>query len=908
MAPNSDLQYYGFDRPTLPYRSNSSPTDDSPHFIPGSVNALATISGWLEKRPGFSVAVETAISAIPGTVRRLYTWRRWTGSVTNSGAFFIMASAVTGNTSTVWKYQVGTDTSFSLIWTDTTSTTPFDYQISNNFVFFGNATTRQNMRKYDGAFVVPGIPTSLWGLDPPTSAPDFELVSGALPAGLSFNATTGTISGTPINSAATSFTVTVTDNTGATAVQTLNLFIDPPGLQWNTPAGALPPAVATTAYSNTLSVQSGTGPYMFTLDSGALPAGLSLSSVGVISGTPTTASLTPASFAVKVVDAASATIIRGFSLFVGSAALSITPTSLPDATVGSAYSQAIVASGGTSPYTYAIVGGGLPPGLSIVGGVVTGTPTTAGNYSPVVRVTDSAGTPLSTEFVVPINVVATVLTVTTTSLPDAQAGQAYSQTIGVSGGTSPYSFAFTAGSITAQTGYVWGYTYTSIYGHESSMSPLSANSGLFTDQDVLLSFISSTDPQVSGINLYRTSDGGSQDPNIMRLLASVPNSANNYVDSTEDIFLGLQTGPAFFVNDPPQPLRGFVWSNGRIWGFNNQATWFTGNEEITNGIPVECMSDAKNGNFYAWASQVYGLATTDNGVDIGLSEEYWQVSGDTLDTFRKSSLLRGGGLLSPTCICVIGQTVFWIDTAKQVFSSVDGEIGESIRPDLANIDPEQTFIVYHKAKKRNWLAILDGANGRILIFDLDLSQWLTPWTVAATCLTSGQTAISEINLMAAFSTGHVRYLEVSNPVYDDDGAIYADELRSGLITMVPGRGTSARNHTEVKTPKQWEFETDTYITLDADGNVTGYQPNVPDIFLAQMDDDPTLLDLAFWSNQGSPQPLQYDAQWESRRSLTARRWVAPQSMGMGIRASFCVQWSAAPQGWKVYSLDLAWQK
>lgn len=54
----------------------------------------------------------------------------------------------------------------------------------------------------------------------------------------------------------------------------------------------IPPGVVSTAYSHQMTVYGGTGPYTWSIWSGSLPAGLSLSSSGVISGTPTTAGYT----------------------------------------------------------------------------------------------------------------------------------------------------------------------------------------------------------------------------------------------------------------------------------------------------------------------------------------------------------------------------------------------------------------------------------------------------------------------------------------------------------------------------------------------------------------------------------------------------------------------------------------
>lgn len=898
MADGKQVQYYGMDKPLLPYKSYTSPVDESPHFCLGSQNILGSQIGFLQKRPGFSDSLESSLSVIPGKIVRIFTWKRWVGSITNSGSFFVMVCAVTNTTSTVWKYRVGGDASFSLVWTDANSANPFDFQDSNNFVFFGNASTRVNMRKYDG------VDCTLWGVDAPPAAPSFALTGGVLPAGLVFDETTGILSGTPTIEGTSALSVTATDASGTAATQNLSISIAPAGLQWKTPAGALPPAKGGIAYSTTLLAQSGTLPYTFTLFSGTLPTGLTLSTTGVLSGT--TAVLGNVPFAVKVTDAALNEAIRSFSLYVGSAAIAVTPTTLPDAVAGTLYSQQLTASGGTGPYTYAVVGGTIPNGLTLAStgvsaGLLSGTPTTAGQFSLTVRITDSTGTPLTAQFFFPLNIAATALTVTTTSLPAAQVGVPYSTTITVSGGTAPYSFTYNAGALSAQTGYVMGYTYTSRYGHESAMSELSDNTGLFTDQDIGVDLIASSDPQVNGINYYRSTDGGDQDPAVMRLVSSLDNVTQSYRDSTQDIFLGNQTGPGFFLNDPPQPLRGFVWSNGRIWGFKEQAQWFTGNEEITNGVPVECMSDAKNGNYYQWSSEIGGLAVTSNGVDAGLSEEFWQVSGDTLDTFRKSRLLKGGGTQSPTCITSVGDTVYWIDTAKQFMSSDKGEIGEAIRTDLALIDLQQTFLTYYKFGTRNFLCILDALNGKLFIFDMDLDQWQTPWTVNATALMAGQTENGKISLIAAFPSGHVRTLSLNG--YNDDGVLYSDQMRSNLFPIVPGGKTPSRNTNILRQLEQVEVETNAVTSVLPSG-ATVVVPLTPDEMYVLTDDDPIARDLETWL-QVYPEPFQFgDSQ--AAQYLLARRWKTNQ-LEMGRRVAFCGVWEASETPWAVYTLDICWR-
>ncbi len=219
---------------------------------------------------------------------------------------------------------------------------------------------------------------------------------------------------------------------------------------------SLPNATVGAAYSAALGVSGGTPPYSWTITSGALPAGLALSSSGAISGTPSAAG--PVSFGVQVTDSTTPTAETAaaqLSITVASAtaALAVTTTSLPSATVGVAYSATLGASGGTPPYSWAITSGALPAGLTLSSsGAISGTPSTAGSVSFGVQVTDST-TPTpetaSAQLSITVASATATLAVTTTSLPSAVVGVAYSASLGASGGTLPYSWAITSGALPA---------------------------------------------------------------------------------------------------------------------------------------------------------------------------------------------------------------------------------------------------------------------------------------------------------------------------------------------------------------------------------------------------------------------------------------------------------------------------
>ena len=132
--------------------------------------------------------------------------------------------------------------------------------------------------------------------------------------------------------------------------------------------------------------------------------------------------------------------------------LSITPASGPlSATGGVAYSQSFAASGGTSPYTYALVvnSGTMPTGLSFNSGsgALSGTPTTTGTVNFTVVGTDTFGCSASKTYAITISCPA--IAVTPADVPSGALTYAYAETLHATGGTAPYTWSITSGSLPA---------------------------------------------------------------------------------------------------------------------------------------------------------------------------------------------------------------------------------------------------------------------------------------------------------------------------------------------------------------------------------------------------------------------------------------------------------------------------
>ncbi|MDQ3286922.1 MAG: putative Ig domain-containing protein [Pseudomonadota bacterium] len=285
-------------------------------------------------------------------------------------------------------------------------------------------------------------------------APYTFTLSGALPAGLVFDAASSTLSGTPSQSGSFPISVAVTDSSTGTGApfsssNAYTLEVAAPTLAV-TPA-TLPDGTTGAAYSQALAASGGVAPYAFSISAGALPAGLSLSGGGDLAGTPTASG--SFNFTVAIEDANGQPGSIAYSLSIISATLLLDPDTLPGGTAGVAYDALFGASGGVAPYTFAITAGALPAGLALdAAGALSGTPTVAGTFNFDVTVSDSAGTPSTTTRGYVLVIGAPVIAVAPPTLADGTVGTAYSQAITASGGTAPYTFAISAGALPAGLG------------------------------------------------------------------------------------------------------------------------------------------------------------------------------------------------------------------------------------------------------------------------------------------------------------------------------------------------------------------------------------------------------------------------------------------------------------------------
>jgi hypothetical protein len=327
--------------------------------------------------------------------------------------------------------------------------------------------------------------TTIGGTSATSSADTYTFVTNPAPTVTDISPTSGpTAGGTSVTVTGTNFASVSAVDFGATAATTFTVN-SATSITATSPAEAALPANVTITTPGGVSVTSAANQYLFVAPptvtdvsptGGPTAGGTSVTVTGTnftgatvvdfgttaatnftVKGAVSITATSPAESAgtvdIKVTtpDGTSATGSADKYTFASSS-LSVTTTSLPGGSVGTAYSQTLAASGGVTPYTWSVTTGTLPAGLSLDDstGIITGTPTAAGTSDFTVTVTDST-TPTALTATKALSIVISAsssnLTVTTTSLAEGDTGEYYMDVLAASGGTQPYTWSISTGSL-----------------------------------------------------------------------------------------------------------------------------------------------------------------------------------------------------------------------------------------------------------------------------------------------------------------------------------------------------------------------------------------------------------------------------------------------------------------------------
>jgi hypothetical protein len=281
----------------------------------------------------------------------------------------------------------------------------------------------------------------------------WEITNGGLPSGLRMSSS-GLVTGTPTSSGTTQPWVTVHDLTAAEGgppwcggdnkSERQFVFNVNPGLSiqnQSVQGGTIgqPYSQTLTALSITNTTQPGSpASASWSIQSGNLPAGVALSTAGVLSGTPTTEG--SYTFVVRATGGGGTSDTETETLVVRQPVVVSSPfRGAQKSEVGIPFTAAQTATGGNGTFTWTLASGSLPAGLALAAdGAVSGTPTTPGRFAFVIRVTDGEGRVVTVGGTL---VVAAKFQIRSLKLKPAKVGAAYRATIATAGGVAPAAWS-----------------------------------------------------------------------------------------------------------------------------------------------------------------------------------------------------------------------------------------------------------------------------------------------------------------------------------------------------------------------------------------------------------------------------------------------------------------------------------
>jgi len=389
-----------------------------------TIHQPLTLLGSGARREGrVGIAYADTLRATGGT--GAYSWSLVWGSLP-PGIALSSAGHVSGTPTSAGTYSFAT------------STASVPQAIAGNFsivVHPAFAITADSVRP----FAVVGTPYSDQLTASTGEGVAWTLVSGALPAGFSLSGTGG-ITGSSTQAGTFRYTVRATA-AGVDDSRTFVLVVYEPlviGAEASRPIGRVG-----AAYADTLRATGGSGSYRWSLGSGALPAGLSLSGAGVVTGTPAA----EGTFAyTATVASGPLSTTRSFSVEVRPAFAITSDASRPPGIVGRAYSDRLVAEGAGATVTWGVVQGSLPPGLELAAstGAITGTPTAPGTYVFAVSAASGEATAtaqLTLAVVLPLSITTGV------ERTPAFVGMAYRDQLEATGGSESTRWSVAAGEL-----------------------------------------------------------------------------------------------------------------------------------------------------------------------------------------------------------------------------------------------------------------------------------------------------------------------------------------------------------------------------------------------------------------------------------------------------------------------------
>ncbi|CAB4142802.1 hypothetical protein UFOVP434_39 [uncultured Caudovirales phage] len=289
------------------------------------------------------------------------------------------------------------------------------------------------------------------------------------------------------------------------------------------------------------------------------------------------------------------------------------------------------------------------------------------------------------------------------------------------------------------------------------------------------------------IRIYRTTDGGGRfyyldkiantgDVNITyedKFLAQNLGTTGFDAPITDEVISGTASTicPSTISNDPPppnaapkvpgvdpiDPATPTTYYAGRIFYGIGTKLVFSGNEEITDGVPEECFPSGTNGNFYAVKDPITNLRATADALYVTTINQSYILTGQTLDSFNLRPIYDnvGSPYGHPRAITRFGNTIATLTHDFRI-ALIEGNdepktISDPLFTDIVDSSSSgaEFQIEYWADLEKSWVFVCAHRNdntelSRQWVYDINKSKelnkdfWFTPWDMNTSCIVAGR--------------------------------------------------------------------------------------------------------------------------------------------------------------------------
>jgi hypothetical protein len=280
-----------------------------------------------------------------------------------------------------------------------------------------------------------------------------------------------------------------------------------------------------------------------------------------------------------------------------------------------------------------------------------------------------------------------------------------------------------------------GWSYVTAYGNPvsgeiSNASPPSTNTGPFTGKaSVQIALVASTDPQVSDIHVYRTTDSGGGTVFYELPNSPFPNATANVQDTATDNQLNVsnQAATNFQNTPPPVGLAAMEWFAGRLWGMVNNLLYFSTGPDSLSGLQ---QSNWNPVYVFVLPNNAPRLTALPNGLLAHTLDEILVVRGTATTNFTVNDFVKDAGLWSYNAADTDGSNVYMFTADRQFLAlTASGmeEVGGGVIADqLQNIDPTQAYVTMYRSGLDAMIFLLDVSNQVLYPFNSRQQAWCLP--------------------------------------------------------------------------------------------------------------------------------------------------------------------------------------